>query len=194
MTAGRRAIRLLRRWDQSERLLGEPMPLLFQRRHNSASGPLTETAVMRLLRQVCNRIGHYDPRFADLAFTAHDFRRLFAIDLVNNGVPIHIGAALLGHLSIQTTAGYVAVFNDEVVRHYQQFLDNRRRLRPDGEYRAPTSTEWNEFEEHLRHPQGRARYLRPPVCERMPPRACLHPLPGPAGQSADDLPPGGDRD
>ncbi|MET8645053.1 hypothetical protein ACFVHS_44125 [Streptomyces sp. NPDC057746] len=41
------------------------------------------------------------------------------------------------------------MFNDEVVRHYQQFLDNRRRLRPDGEYRAPTSTEWSEFEQHF---------------------------------------------
>ncbi|WP_051711912.1 integrase [Streptomyces sp. NRRL S-350] len=74
---------------------------------------------------------------------------MFATDLVNNGVPIHIGAALLGHLSLQTTAGYVAVFNDDVVRHYQHFLDNRRRLRPEGEYRSPTSTEWSEFEEHF---------------------------------------------
>ncbi|MET9425806.1 site-specific integrase [Streptomyces sp. NPDC006540] len=149
LTADRRTIRLLRRWDQSEKLLGEPMPLLFQRRHNSSCGPLNETIVMRLLRQVCNRIGQHDARFADLAFTAHDFRRLFATDLVNNGVPIHIGAALLGHLNLQTTSGYVAVFNDEVVRRYQQFLDNRRRLRPDGEYRTPTSAEWGEFEQHF---------------------------------------------
>jgi hypothetical protein len=26
---------------------------------------------------------------------------------VNNGLPIHIGAALLGHLDVQTTRGYV---------------------------------------------------------------------------------------
>ncbi|MFK4687752.1 tyrosine-type recombinase/integrase [Streptomyces pristinaespiralis] len=149
LTADRRAIRLLRRWDQAEKLLSEPMPFLFQRRHNSTCGMLNENTVMRLLRKACNRIGQHDPRFADLAFTAHDFRRLFATDLVNNGVPIHIGAALLGHLSLQTTSGYVAVFNDEVVRHYQQFLDNRRRLRPDGEYRTPTCTEWGEFEEHF---------------------------------------------
>ena len=30
-------------------------------------------------------------------FTPHDFRRIFATDLVNNGLLIHIGAALLGH-------------------------------------------------------------------------------------------------
>ncbi|WP_307680373.1 tyrosine-type recombinase/integrase [Streptomyces sp. V4I2] len=39
--------------------------------------------------------------------TPHDFRRLFATDIVNGGLPIHIGAAFLGHLNLQTTQGYV---------------------------------------------------------------------------------------
>ena len=60
-----------------------------------------------------------DPAFSGLVFTPHDFRRLFATELVNSGLPIHIGAALLGHLSLETTRGYVAVFDDEIVRHYQ---------------------------------------------------------------------------
>ncbi|MFJ3841964.1 hypothetical protein ACIPY6_41595 [Streptomyces sp. NPDC090054] len=64
-------------------------------------------------------------------------------------MPIHIGAALLGYLSIQTTRGYVAVFDDDVVRHYQQFLDRRRAQRPTSEYREPTTTEWSEFNEHF---------------------------------------------
>jgi integrase len=33
--------------------------------------------------------------FAGTKFTPHDFRRLFATDIVNGGLPIHIGAALL---------------------------------------------------------------------------------------------------
>ena len=45
--------------------------------------------------------------------------RFFITELVNNGLPIHIGAALLGHLNIQTTRGYVAVFEEDVVLHYQ---------------------------------------------------------------------------
>jgi site-specific recombinase XerD len=49
---------------------------------------------------------------------------------VNSGLPIHIGARLLGHLSIETTRGYVAVFDEDVIRHYQQFLEQRRRQRP----------------------------------------------------------------
>jgi hypothetical protein len=60
--------------------------------------------------------------------------RLLATDLVNNGLPIHIGAALLGHLNLQTAREYVAVFNEDVVRHYQEFLDRRRKVRSADEY------------------------------------------------------------
>ncbi|HZE15064.1 MAG TPA: site-specific integrase, partial [Mycobacterium sp.] len=61
----------------------------------------------------------------------------------------HIGAALLGHLNLQTTRGYVAVFNEDVVRHYQEFLDRRRQARSTDEYKPVTDTEWSEFEEHF---------------------------------------------
>jgi hypothetical protein len=33
------------------------------------------------------------------------FRRIFATELVNNELPIHIGAALFGHTNVQTTRG-----------------------------------------------------------------------------------------
>ena len=78
-----------------------------------------------------------------------DRRHIFGTELVNNGLPIHIGAALLGHLSVQTTRGYVAVFEEDVIRHYQAFLDRRRAQRPPAEYQPPTDAEWTEFEEHF---------------------------------------------
>ncbi|WP_235990360.1 tyrosine-type recombinase/integrase [Streptomyces ureilyticus] len=84
-----------------------------------------------------------------MKFTPHDFRRIFATELVNSGLPIHIGAALLGHLNIQTTRGYVAVFDEDVVRHYQEHLHHRRQIRPESEYRDTTVQEWGEFEEHF---------------------------------------------
>ena len=68
---------------------------------------------------------------------------------MNNGLPIHIGAALLGHLNLQTTRGYVAVFNEDVVRHCQEYLERRRGVRPDGGYRNVTEQEWREFGEHF---------------------------------------------
>jgi hypothetical protein len=41
-------------------------------------------------------------------------------------------------LNLQTTRGYVAVFNEDVVRHYQGFLDRRRQARA----RAPRYIVW----------------------------------------------------
>jgi len=101
------------------------------------------------LRRVCDELASAHPEFTGARFTPHDFRRIFATELVNNGLPIHIGAALLGHTNLQTTRGYVAVFDEDVVRHYQQFLQHRRELRPTEEYRATTEQEWTEFEEHF---------------------------------------------
>src|SRR4051812_23497540 len=98
---------------------------------------MSTTTMWRMIRRAAEGLVATDPRFADVKFAPHDFRRLFATELVNNGLPIHIDAALLGHLNIQTTRGYVAVFDDDVVRHYQEFLDRRRAQRPESEYRVP---------------------------------------------------------
>ncbi|MGR7003165.1 hypothetical protein ACU686_42975 [Yinghuangia aomiensis] len=59
------------------------------------------------------------------------------------------GAALLGHLDIRTTRGYVAVFDEDVISHYQQFLASRRSERPQTEYRDPTTQEWSDFQDHF---------------------------------------------
>jgi site-specific recombinase XerD len=37
----------------------------------------------------------------------YDLRRLFAAELANNGLPVHIGASLFGRLNLQTTRGYL---------------------------------------------------------------------------------------
>ena len=42
-----------------------------------------------------------------------------------------------------------AVFDENVITHYQQFLNRRRAARPDGEYREPTSEERAGFQEHF---------------------------------------------
>ncbi|MET7971029.1 tyrosine-type recombinase/integrase [Micromonospora sp. NPDC005305] len=105
--------------------------------------------VLNTIRRRCEIIGETDPAFRGLHFTPHDFRRLFATALVNNGLPIHIGAALLGHLNLQVTRGYVAVFDDDVTRHYQAFLARRGQQRPAEEYRPATDDEMVEFEEHF---------------------------------------------
>jgi hypothetical protein len=52
-------------------------------------------------------------------------------------------------MNLQTTQGYVAVFAEDIVASYQQFLNHRRTLRPQGEYGDVTAEEWAEFEEHF---------------------------------------------
>jgi integrase len=76
------------------------------------------------------------PGFKGLKFTPQDFRRIFITDLVNSGLPVHIGAALLGHLNVQTARGHVAVFDEDAIRHhYQEPLERRRQIRLTDEYR-----------------------------------------------------------
>ncbi len=143
------AIPLVHRWDPHERQHTEAMPFLFQRNRGHTTGVMSPTTVARMIRRMCQEVAERYPQFQGLTFTPHDFRRLFATDLVNNGLPIHIGAALLGHASLQTTRGYVAVFDEDVVRHYQLHLTRRRQLRPKEEYRRTSAQEWHEFEEHF---------------------------------------------
>jgi site-specific recombinase XerD len=148
-TTNGRTIPLLPRYDPHERRSSSPMPFLFQRRIGTSHEVISDTTVVNMLKRRCGELAEQHPGFHASDFTPHDFRRLLATDLVNNGLPIHIGAALLGHLNLQTTRGYVAVFNEDVVRHYQAFLDRRRKARPTDEYRPVTEPEWLGFEQHF---------------------------------------------
>ncbi|MCP2365806.1 site-specific recombinase XerD [Nonomuraea thailandensis] len=137
------------RYDQHERTWCEPLPYLFQRVQSGTPRALSISAVRVIVLEAAKALIPAHPQFGEIRFSPHDFRRLFATELVNNGLPIHIGAALLGHLDIQTTRGYVAVFDDDVIAHYQDFLDRRRARRPDSEYRQPTTEEWDDFQDHF---------------------------------------------
>jgi hypothetical protein len=41
------------------------------------------------------------------------------------------------------------VFNEDLIRTYRSFLEQRRATRPTAEYREPTTAEWHEFEQHF---------------------------------------------
>ncbi len=125
------------------------MPFLFQRKTGTSHRVMNSQTIWRVLNRLCQSVAETRSEFAGFTFTPHDLRRIFATDLVNNGLPIHIGAAVLGHLSTQTTRGYVVVFDEDLLRHYQAYLDRRRAVRARDEYRPPTDQEWTEFEEHF---------------------------------------------
>lgn len=143
------SVPLVSRYDNHEKVWMAPMTYLFQRVTGATRRVVSPATVGLWLKRVCDELAEEYPQFKGTSITPHDFRRLLATDLVNNGLPIHVGAALLGHLDIQTTRGYIAVFEEDVVRHYQEYLANRRTERPTNEYQPVTDEEWTEFEAHF---------------------------------------------
>lgn len=144
------SIRLVSRFDPHERLTGPPLPHLFQTTVKSSSpGVLAYQTVRRLLNDTAERAGLRDASGERLNYKAHDFRRIFATEAITSGLPVHIAARLLGHRTLTTTQSYHAVFDDELILAYRGFLDARRSLRPQAEYREPTDLEWREFEQHF---------------------------------------------
>jgi integrase len=147
--AGRPEVPLVARYDQHERVTGPPLPHLFQRWHGTELRVISPAVVKRLLGLAIERAGLSGPDGQPLRYTPHDFRRIFATEAVSAGLPVHIAAELLGHQDLNTTQGYTAVYQDDVLRHYRAFIARRRAQRPSEEYRKPTAAEWAEFEQHF---------------------------------------------
>lgn len=164
------AIPLTRRYDRHERTTGPALPHLFQRRRGSwrwsVLGPNT---VREMLNRTLERADLRDAAGQPLRFTAHDFRRIFATEAVNGGLPVHIVSRLLGHANINTSQAYTAVFEDDLVRTYRAFLGRRRAERPATEYREPTDNEWHEFQQHFHE-----RKLELGECARPYGTSCKH--------------------
>ncbi|TCO33036.1 phage integrase family protein [Kribbella steppae] len=146
--AGGAHVPLSVRYDPHERIHGEPFPHLFARRIGTRQEVISYAVVRRLLGELAADAGLSDAG-QPIRFTPHDFRRLFTTEMVSSGLPLHIAATLLGHLNLDTTRGYTAVFPDEVIAAHQFFIERRRALRPFGELRPASGEEWDEFEQHF---------------------------------------------
>lgn len=162
-------IRLVARYDPHEKVTGPPLPHLFQRKVSWRPAVIGPGQVINLINDAIGRAGITSPDGQPLRYTAHDFRRLFTTEAVTGGLPVHIAAKILGHHGITTVESYVAVFQDDLIRAYRTFLDKRRSLRPEAEYREPTEEEWREFEEHFEK-----RKLEIGTCGRPYGTPCAH--------------------
>ncbi|MEU9791135.1 tyrosine-type recombinase/integrase [Streptomyces sparsogenes] len=183
------------RWHRLRTLLDAALTVengeVLQNFHGGTRRGMSSTTVWRLIGRARDDLALTHPQFKDIRFAPHDFRRLFATELVNNGLPIHIGAALLGHLDIRTTRGYVAVFEEDVISNYHQFLARRRAERPKEEYRDPTPEEWSDFQEHFdkrRIELGSCGRPCGTPCTHEQADARLHPLPDAQRQPQDAAP------
>jgi integrase len=137
------------RYDPREKTTGPPLPHLFQHKNGWRPSVISPTLVTGMLNRALARACITDAAGQPLKYTAHDFRRMFATEAVTGGLPVHIAAKILGHRSLASTETYLAVFQDDLVRTYRAFLDKRRAIRPEAEYREPNDEEWREFEEHF---------------------------------------------
>lgn len=142
-------IPLTRRWDRHERTHSPALPHLFQRRHGHRHRVIGVSGIQNLLNGTLTRSGLHDRAGDPLRFTPHDFRRIFATDAVSGGLPVHITARILGHNHINSSEAYLAVYQDELIRTYRSYLNQRRTVRPETEYRDPTDNEWREFQQHF---------------------------------------------
>ena len=121
---------LVSRYDEHERTAGPLLPHLFQRKYGWRSGVMSTTVVQNLITATIERAGLVDQSGDPLRYTPHDFRRMFATEAVTGGLPVHIAARILGHSSLATTQSYLAVFQDDLIRTYRAFVDQRRATRP----------------------------------------------------------------
>jgi len=140
---------LTARYDPHEHLTGPPLPHLFQHRHGPIWAVPNYNTIRTWLDQTIAYAGLIDAEGQPLRYTPHDFRRIFATDAASGGLPVHISARLLGHKNLNTTQAYMAIFDEQLVRSYRAFLNNRRAQRPEAEYREPSEQEWREFQQHF---------------------------------------------
>ena len=61
------------------------------------------------------------------------------------------------------------MFQEDLLRAYRSFLDTRRAVRPEAEYREPTPAEWREFQQHFQ-----LRKLELGTCARPYGTPCQH--------------------
>jgi site-specific recombinase XerD len=161
------------RYDTHDKIWSPPLPYLFQGLRNSCRRAMSMNTIAQYIRNATDALAATGPEFANTPFAPHDFRRLLATELVNNGLPIHIGAALLGHLSTQTTRGYVAVFDEE--RHHP--LPAIRGTPPSAATRRqilrPHRRRMARFPRALRQTSRRTRLLRTALRHTLPARTRL---------------------
>lgn len=160
---------LISRYDGLERTWGPKLPHLFQVRMGGPPRVLSKAGAHGLLQAVAEKANLRDVDGTPLTFSPHDLRRIFATETVNSGLPIHIAQQLLGHINLNTTQGYVAVYPEQVIRNYRTFIDHRRSLRPSLEYRDPTAEEWSDFENHFTR-----RRVALGTCHRPYGTPCIH--------------------
>ena len=163
------AVPLVVAYDIHELIWLPPMPLLFQRRYGAENRPIPAHAIRKILHAALAATGLTSPGGTPLAFTPHDFRRLWITEAIMHGMPPHIAQLICGHQTVTATMGYKAVYPEEAISGHRAFIARRRALRPSEEYRTPSEQEWEEFLGHFER-----RRVALGDCGRAYATSCIH--------------------
>ena len=131
-------------WDAREKRPLPTAPYLLQGVGHPS--PIASSAIRDRLARVSRLAGARRADGSQLVLRPHDCRRLFASELLNNNVPVHVIGALLGHASLDTVMVYAKLYPVTLIEEYRKavratYSDHHG---PDS-LRAPTMDEWREF-------------------------------------------------
>jgi integrase len=131
-------------WDSSEKVARPTAPYLLQGVGHPS--PIAYSNVRDRLARASRLAGARRADGSKLLLRPHDCRRMFASELLNNNVPVHIIGALLGHAALDTVMVYAKLYPATLIDEYRKavratYTDFHG---PDS-LRAPTAEEWREF-------------------------------------------------
>jgi len=131
-------------WDAMEKVPRPTAPYLLQGvGHPSA---IAYSAVRDRLARVSRMAGAKRSDGSELVLRPHDCRRMFASELLNNHVPIHVIQALLGHAAPDTVMVYAKLYPATLIEEYRKAVRaTYSDFHGPDSLRAPTADEWREF-------------------------------------------------
>ena len=131
-------------WDSKEKVPRPTAPYLLQGVGHPS--PIAYSAIRDRLARVSRLAGARRADGSELVLRPHDCRRMFASELLNNNVPIHVIQALLGHAGPDTVMVYAKLYPATLIEEYRNAVraTSSDFHGPDS-LRAPSMDEWSEF-------------------------------------------------
>jgi integrase len=131
-------------WDPSEKVARPTAPYLLQGVGHPS--PIAYSAVRDRLARASRLAGARRADGSPLLLRPHDCRRMFASELLNNNVPVHVIQALLGHASLDTVMVYAKLYPATLVDEYRKAVRaTYSDFHGPDSLRAPTLEQWREF-------------------------------------------------
>jgi len=131
-------------WDAKEKVPWPTAPYLLQGVGHPS--PIAYSAVRDRLARVSRAAGTKRSDGSELVLRPHDCRRMFASELLNNNVPVHVIQALLGHAGLDTVMVYAKLYPATLIEEYRKAVRaTYSDFHGPDSLRAPTAEEWREF-------------------------------------------------